>query len=349
MLKYRRRVVLVHPFDAFGGAQRVAATLARALADLSFDLHVYLGFGSVGFVSEIGGVRRFWGLDNVFLRKIFYPLWLIAFAPRMLMSAIRGELVWANTVNAIPAVLPMLVLRPRSVIIHVHEIEFAKVTSLLLNWAVRRGAVVLCVSNLHRERLAIPCRVLLNCVDHASESIATRPPILVFVGALSKLKGFPLFLDVVRRIPLGRVRAVAYVPSLPASANALVSDARAAGIDIRTGISRCEEMFDGASLLLQCTDPTIWTETFSLVMVEALACGVPVATAGMAVAPEILGDAQAFDVPSRNPDRIAEKVLALLGDPIQLESLRIAAKRRRQVYSFDAFKSQVSDVVHGFA
>lgn len=339
------KVLFLHPFDALAGSQRVASTLVRAFRGLSIPVEVLLGFGNNGFVSQIPEVKRFMAVNRVGLRKALYPLWLAMLLPRMVWAVWRGETVWANTVHAIPATIPMLWLAPGRVVLHVHEVEFPGLFQWLLRWGASRGAHVLCVSDYHRQRLGIQADVLSNCVDHASDTEPQHPPTLLFVGAASAIKGFPLFVEVARRLPPGQVQAIACVPAPPPASRELIEIAEASGVKLRYGLSDPVAMFDGATLLMQCTDPTLWTETFSLVMVEALACGVPVATSGMAVAPEILGDAWAFDVPSRDPDRIVAEVLSLLEDGQRLQSLRAAARARRAHFSFERFQLRVNEVL----
>jgi glycosyltransferase involved in cell wall biosynthesis len=344
----RRNVALVHPFDAHAGSQRVAQQVREALNSLGHRCRVHLGFGTRGFVSTIPEVSRFLPIDDIPWRKRLYALWIVALIPRMLWAAARREIVWANTVHAIPAVLPALWLAPRRVVLHLHEIEFPGLFQLLTRWATRRGAHVICVSDFHRRELELPAEVLHNCVALCSNQAPADPPILLFVGTMSRQKGFDLFVKVVRAIKPGTVRAVACIPGVPAGATELDTDAREAGIELRCGISDPADMYPGAALLLQCTDPTICTETFSLVMAEALACGVPVGTTGMKVAAEILGDAWAFDVPGRDPHRIADQVSTLFADPARLQVLREAARERRVRYAFPAFRERVGALLQSW-
>ena len=338
-------VFIVHPFDAHAGSQRVAQQVRDAIGSLGHKCRVHLGFGTRGFVSAIPDVRRFLPIDDIPWRKRLYPLWILALIPRILLAVGRREIVWANTVHAIPAVLPALWLAPKRVVLHLHEIEFPRLFHILAQWAVRRGARVLCVSDVHRRELGLQAEVLHNCVAIRSDQEPDDPPILLFVGAMSLLKGFDLFIRVVRAIQPGTVRAIACIPRVPAGAIELDTAAREAGIELCCGISDPAGMYPGATLLLQCTDPTMWTETFSLVMAEALACGVPVGTTGMKVAAEILGDAWAFDVPDRDPHRIADHVSALLANPNRLQDLRGAALERRARYAFPAFCERVGELL----
>ncbi len=337
----RRKILLVHPFDAHAGSQRVAQQVRDALNNLDHRCYVHLGFGTRGFVSAIPNVGRFLPLDDISWRKRLYPLWILALMPRILWAVCRREIVWANTVHAIPAVLLALCLAPRSVVLHLHEIEFPRLLHLLARWAARRGARVLCVSDVHRRELELSAEVLHNCVTVRSDEALADPPILLFVGAMSRIKGFDLFVKVVHAIEPGTVRAIAYIPGVPVGAAELDAAACDAGIELHYGVIDPTVMYPGAALLLQCTDPTLCTETFSLVMAEALACGVPVGTTGMKVAAEILGDAWAFDVPDRDPYRIADHVRTLFADPVRLQDLREAARERRSRYAFPAFCERV--------
>jgi glycosyltransferase involved in cell wall biosynthesis len=313
-----------------------------ALVAQGHACRVHLGFGTRGFVSELPGVGRFLPIDDIPWRKRLYALWIIALAPRMLWALLRGEVVWANTVHALPAVLPMLWFAPRRVVVHLHEIEFPGLFRALARWAARRGAHVLCVSQVHREALGLDATVLPNCVTVRSEAPAERPPVLLFVGAVSRMKGFDLFVEVARHLQGAGIRAVACVPGIPPGATSLAQAAQEAGVELHCDVRDPMRMYPGATLLLQCTDPALATETFSLVMVEALSCGVPVATAGMKVAAEILGDAWAFDEPTRDAQRIAAAVRALIADPARLSALREAALARRERYAFPEFRERVA-------
>ena len=345
-LDTERHVLFVHPFDALAGSQRVAVALIRAFYGLNCRVRVLLGFGTNGFVARLDGVRAFLSVNHVGLRKALYPLWLVMLMPRMLWAVWRREIVWANTIHAIPAVLLVLVLAPSRVVVHVHEIEFPRLFGWLLDWAVSRGATMLCVSDFQRRELGIRAGVLHNCVDKMGEALPSQPPVLLFVGAVSALKGFPLFIEVVSRLPPGMFTAVACVPSLPDSAHEWIARAQHLGVILRCGLADPEDIFAGATLLIQCTDPGIATETFSLVMSEALAFGVPVATTGMGVASEVLAGAWAFDAPSREPDLVASKIVALCQDKPRLASLRVAALERRMNFSFPVFQVRVGDVLN---
>lgn len=339
------KVLMVHPFDAFAGSQRVFVSTAQALRTLGHEVDVQLGFGTNGFVSRDLATRALLRIDRIWLRKALYPLWMFVLMPRLLGAVLVGRVLWMNTIHAFPAAFIALCVAPRRVVLHLHEIEFPRVLDHFLRWSLRRGARIVCVSVFHRDRLGLRAIVLPNPVAAGHTVEPARPPLIVFVGAVSALKGFPLFLDVFRALTPGRVRGRVCVPLIPEDARAQVDEARALGLEVLVGETRAQVIFDGACLTLQCTNPRLATETFSLVAVESLACGVPVATAGMEVAREVLGDAWAFDEPGRDPARIAARILTLVDDESRLDELRAAALRRRELFSPHAFSVGVQGVL----
>jgi len=68
-------------------------------------------------------------------------------------------------------------------------------------------------------------------------------------------------------------------------------------------------------------------ETFGLVFVEAMACGIPIVAANCATAPEIVGDCGLLFEPS-NPQDLAEKTLRLLTDKQLCQKLSNVGKRK---------------------
>lgn len=343
-------VVIIHPFDAIAGSQRVAVTVAQALRSDGYQAELRLGFGTNGFVSQWPGVKRFLGVDNIRVRKLLYPLWLVTVTPRVLRAVVAGEIVWANTIHAAPAALVGLVLSPRRVVIHVHEVEFPRVFMSFLQLAKRRGATLLCVSDYHRRALRLDAEVLPNCVPMPVDDCAlARRSRLVFVGNTSVMKGFALFVEVARRLCGSELTPVAFLASREQCDPSLLLQAKSAGIAVKFGVTAPEEMFDAGYLSLLCTDPGLWTETFSLVAVESMGCLVPVASAWAGVAQEILGPALAFEVPSRDPETIVQEIRALLSQPERYARLVQACRARRNEYSFERFQLRVRALVSRLA
>jgi glycosyltransferase involved in cell wall biosynthesis len=205
---------------------------------------------------------------------------------------------------------------------------------------------VLCVSDYHRRALGLEARIVPNCVSVGGGDAGLHDRSrLVFVGNTSAAKGFALFIEVARCLAGSSLTPVAFLPNPERSDPELLARARAAGISIRFGVTDPMDMYEGAFLSLQCTDPALVTETFSLVSAESISCLVPVATAGTGVAREILADALAFDVPSRDPGVIATAVQTLLADPARHQALVQACLRRRGEFTPERFRQRVGALV----
>lgn len=331
------RLLLLNPFDAHAGSQRIGRDVAFLLRRGGHDVRVRIGFGSAGFLSELPGVATDLVVASVRARKLIYPLWALLVALPVAFSALRGRIVWANTVYAAPPALLAALLYPGRVVLHLHEASFPKIFMLILRLMAWRGVRLICVSADHAARIGLPAKVLYNMVSLPNgHTLSTRDRFL-FVGTTQASKGFSLFVAVSARVRDLPLRAVAYLSDEARHDQALVAAARRAGINIVFGETNPDILYRDGFLLLQATDPALWSETFSLVAVEAATRGVPVAGAGATVLGEVLDGALAFDVPSRDPDEIADAIRVLHADPARYDALRAAGKQRGATFSEQAF------------
>ena len=85
-------------------------------------------------------------------------------------------------------------------------------------------------------------------------------------------------------------------------------------------------------------------ETFGNPLVEALACGAPIASSNTAAMPEVLGDAACFFDP-HNPEEIATVVIDLLDHEVKHEKLSVLARDRAKAYSWNRTVSHTIDVI----
>ena len=349
MGKKHPTITLVHAFDAHAGAQRVAAALATILRDRGFGMRLWLGFGDAGFVSEAWPDWRFLPTRKPVWRKLLYPFWLVAINLAMVGALLRGDRVWANSVAAVPAAGPFLLLAPKRLIIHLHEDRLPWIADRVIRWAGSRGAQLLAVSDYHAEQLGVTARVLRNAVGYESPP---PPPDnrsrLVFVGAANAKKGFPLFLSVVDQLRGRGPSPHAFLaggPDMPAEE--LIAQATACGVSVTIGEVRSAVHHANSFLLLQLTDPALWDETFSLVAAEALWHLVPVGGAGSSVLYEVAGGALAFNFDSRDPVSIADAILALWGDRDRYSDLVAAADQMRPRFALDRFANEVMAIAGG--
>lgn len=85
--------------------------------------------------------------------------------------------------------------------------------------------------------------------------------------------------------------------------------------------------------------PSVWDEPFSITLVAAMACGIPVVATNTGGTPEAFEDgSEGVLIPPRDPEALAEALLRLARDPALRNRLAQAASARaRQRWSFDAY------------
>lgn len=340
------KVLIVNAFDAFAGSQRVAASLAHSLnAEQGIHIEIHQGFGSRGFVSELAMSNSWSSLDTPLYRKLLYPFWLAWQNFICLWKVLHGYNLWLNTVYSIPAALLAICIAPRKIVIHVHEAMFPSLFSRLVLWAGRKRVKIVCVSEHQRQLLGLSCSVLYNSVE-PSQTLESQRNRLIFVGAMTEAKGFDLFTAISGTLDGMDLTPVAYVPEISGPvAEQLAAKARAAGVEIHTGVTDPSQMFRDGFLTLQATNSRLWIETFSLVAAESIAHLVPVATAGSEVVAEVVGDALAFDHASRDALAIARDIRALHADPQRYAKLVESCAVRRGHFTENAFRQSAIQIL----
>lgn len=336
-----RRLLLVNAFDAHAGSQRVGQSIVTSLWRAGFDVAVKLGFGGRGFLSELPGIVPDVHCNHVPTRKLLYPFWVFTALTPIAWAAGRGRIIWANSVYAIAPALLAILLFPHRTVVHLHEASFPLAIRLLLRLAVWRGSAIVCVSVDQARRIDIDAHILPNAVVLPTVDPPSGGNRLLFVGTTHPIKGFQLFVSVCERLRHVPLQAVAYLSDAAVHEQELVARARTAGISVFFGERSPAAMYRDGFLLLMSSDARLVSETFSLVAAEAVAWLVPVGGAGAAVLPEVLGDALAFNEPSRDPDRIANAIADLQGDPERQVALRHACEARRPHFSETEFVDRI--------
>jgi D-inositol-3-phosphate glycosyltransferase len=195
-----------------------------------------------------------------------------------------------------------------------------------------------------RSRLSIvPCGVDTTRFRPDGPRERTSRPRIVCIGRIVERKGID---DVIRALPMlpGVELVIAGGPPrerldddpdarrLRATARSAVVEDR---VDLRGGIDR-----DGVIALMRSAGAAVcapWYEPFGIVPLEAMACGVPVvATAVGGMIDTVVHGTTGIHVPPRSPERIAEAVAALLGDPARRAELGAAGVlRARERYTWE--------------
>ena len=155
---------------------------------------------------------------------------------------------------------------------------------------------------------------------------AQGQPIVLGAGRLAPQKGFGLLLDAAARWGDIRPEPLLVIAGEGPLAAGLRSRAASLGLAVRFAGHRSD-----IPSLLAAADvfvlPSTW-EGQSLILQEALRAGLPVVATRVGGNAELTGEDAAVLVPPGDPQRLADAVRAVLGDPALAARLRQAAADR---------------------
>ena len=276
------------------------------------------------------------------LREFPGPLRRLAGMPayarrwRAWLRAQEAALVHGNSILALPEV----VSRPRPgppVVLHTHEILPNGPKGALAGLLARQADAVVAVS----EAAARPLRrwgIAATIVRPGAPAVVCPRPVkpdgpLVVgtMGTVARRKGSELFVsaaECVRRKGESvefRMAGSLVVGSERSWAQDVVEMARRANIDYRSWVDPMVELAEWDILLLPARE-----DPFPLVVLEAMAMGLPIVAARVGGIPEQLGDGAGLLTAAEDVEEMAAAVVRLARSPELRASLGAAARRRVQ-------------------
>ncbi|MBP0484322.1 glycosyltransferase family 4 protein [Sagittula salina] len=202
-----------------------------------------------------------------------------------------------------------------------------------------RARFVACISDFCRSQLMCfaaqadwPKLHVVHCgVDPARYRPATHEGhALLFVGRLAAVKGVPLLLDALRALPDGvELTIIGDGPDRAAL------ERQAQGLPVRFLGYRSQTEVADALLEADVFVLPSFAEGLPVVLMEALASGVPVVTTQIAGIPELVDDSTGRLVPPGDADALATALRDLLSDPGRRRAMGQAG-RARVAEAFDA-------------
>jgi len=180
--------------------------------------------------------------------------------------------------------------------------------------------------------------------DAQSEHSVEGPLKLLFVGRINQRKGIKYLLQALALLPEADVELTVCGRVLDG-----LDLFRQAGtrVRIRPSVSASElvESYQEADLFVL---PSI-AEGFGQVLLEALACGLPILATTHTAAPDLIEDGiEGFIVEPRRPDQLAERIQWALDHRDKLLSMRLAARYCAEQFPWSRFHDGVSQSVSEF-
>ena len=206
-------------------------------------------------------------------------------------------------------------------------------------WALRHAAALsVCNSEAGRicERKGFPGAATLIPLGVDTQRFSPAParpegqvPVIGYVGRLEPHKGVHVLLDAIARLDRATLRIAGAGPE-EAALRARVAEL---GIGDRVelvgsvGQDQLPDFYRGLDVLAVPSLPTPgWLEQFGRVVVEAMACGVPVVASDTGALPDVVGDAGLL-VPPGDPEALATALD--VGARGRRHARRAVASRRR--------------------
>ena len=182
---------------------------------------------------------------------------------------------------------------------------------------------------------------------HVNSSVATRqvqPLRLLFVGRINQRKGLKYLLEALREFTPDQVHLTICGRVLDD-----LSLFRPFGdqVCVRPSVSAQELLaaYQAADLFVF---PSVG-EGFGQVLLESLACGLPVLATTHTAAPDLIADGvEGFIVEPRRPDLLADRIRWALTHRADLVQMRLAARARAEHFTWARFRTGVAAAVHSF-
>jgi glycosyltransferase involved in cell wall biosynthesis len=149
---------------------------------------------------------------------------------------------------------------------------------------------------------------------------------------------------IVGHYPKAELHVIGDGPALPAF------KARAAALGVSDRVifhgkvdhARVVELLKGADIFCY---PTRASEGFPKVVLEALACGLPVVTTGVSVLPALVGRGCGVLLDRATPDALADAVLGCLSDSERYRGMSVRALATASEFSLERWRDQIGSLV----
>lgn len=191
------------------------------------------------------------------------------------------------------------------------------------------------------KMVVVPYGADLSRFSPATQQTEERCPFrILFVGSIGQRKGISYLLRAYRRFKAANTELV-LVGNLPDNRTAFAPFRDDFRHIAHVPQAELPGLYQGADVFVF---PTL-LEGMPLVVLEAMACGLPVITTANGPGDIVRDGIDGFIVPIRDSDAIAEKLEYLRANPDRMKEMGYNARRRALEYSWSAYQERVSIVI----
>lgn len=292
------------------------ATFQRHIPDREIDAStVVIGFDTSSWLLAQRSVRL--GRSFILDRSIAHPLTFQQLLPDL-------HLKFPEWAEDLPVRLPEL--------LRAEDIEHGYATRIVVPCFFARRTLI--ENGIAADRIVvIPFGVDLRTFHPSFRPVTSRPLRFVFLGLLGARKGLPLLLDVWSSLCPDTAELWLVGPASDRIARLIPA---AKGLRIIGKLPHREL----PELLRQC-DVLVFPsyfEGFGLVLLEALATGLPIISTGATAAPDLITNGvEGYIVPVGDAEALRDAMQRFISSPADLEKMSRAARETAEHYSWDAY------------
>jgi glycosyltransferase involved in cell wall biosynthesis len=184
------------------------------------------------------------------------------------------------------------------------------------------------------ERIVVnPYGVDLDSFVPPKAPRSRQPLRFLFLGAISARKGVPLLVEAWRTLALSNAE-LWLVGSIEHHQRALIPDLPGLNVMGKFPFEQLPDLLRRCDVLVFPS----YCEGFALVLLEALASGMPIITTEATAGPDLIGDKrEGLLIPSGNIDALREAIKYFLDQPDRLEEMSLAARACAERFSWDSY------------
>jgi glycosyltransferase involved in cell wall biosynthesis len=181
----------------------------------------------------------------------------------------------------------------------------------------------------------IPYGVNLEQFTSKKNYLTDGPLRLLFTGTIDARKGIPVLLDVMKQLQELPVTLTLVGPVIPQVIQ-LIESANLPNVTIKGKVPHSE-----LPAIMQAHDVFVFPsyfEGFGLVLLEAMACGLPIITTPATAGPDIIEEGkEGFIIPIGNAAACKQAILNLLEDRNKLAEMGKAAVKKAHTFTWDRY------------
>lgn len=177
--------------------------------------------------------------------------------------------------------------------------------------------------------------------DAGARSTSNRPLRLLFVGTINQRKGIKYLLDAMRML---NTRDVELMVCGRVVDDLALFRACPDNIRVRPSVS-ASELLDAYRWADLFVFPSL-AEGFAQVLLESLACGLPIVSTERTAAPDLIRhEREGFLIPAGSAEAIARQIDHVLSDRRCLIDMRVAARRTAESFTWERFRRRTAGFV----